>query len=451
GILGLMQGSIAARDIEMLLKQKTELDAADAEAIAGWLSEFDRIVALPTEIPTESEVPALAAVAAGNRPLVLVVDRDREFTDALVNEAERWGVTVEAIDELARARERLQASMPAAVVVDICWLEDDDEAGFELLATAASHPPIASIALADLDRLSDRIRVARLGGKGFLQKPVTPQQVFEAISRAIEPAVSATSRVLVVDDDPAVLQTVRNLLEPWGMEVSLLADPEQFWTTLSDIRPDLLVLDVHLPHFSGIELCQVVHHDPQWSDLPVLMLADRADEEIVHQLFAAGAADYARKPIVSPELVARVLARLERSHLLRTVSETDRTTGIANRRRSTRELNQLLNLAARQKRPFSLAIADVKGLDGDTKRADRVLQTLGDHLRKTFRQEDVVSRWTKTAFVLGLYDMSERNGIKRLYKALDRFTLPQEWQAKEPFAPLNCTVGIAQYAEDRND
>ncbi|MEO1132633.1 MAG: response regulator [Cyanobacteria bacterium J06639_1] len=448
GILGLMQGSLAARDIEMLLKQKSTLDAADVENIAGWLREFDRIVALPTDAPAESDVAAPELDTLADRPLVLVVDRDREFTDALAGEAARWGMTLEVIDELAIARERLEALMPAAVVVDICWL-DDTEAGFDLLATAASHPPIAPIALADLDRLSDRVRVARLGGKGFLQKPVTPQQVFEAIERAIEPSVSSASRVLVVDDDPAVLQSVRALLEPWGMDVSLLTDPEQFWTTLSDIRPDLLVLDVDLPRFSGIELCQVVQNDPQWSDLPVLMLADRADAETIHQLFAAGAADYARKPIVSPELVARVLARLERSHLLRTVAETDRATGIPNRRRSTRELNQLLTLAARQKRPFSLAIANVRGLDDDC--GDRVLHQVGEHLRQVFRQEDIVARWTKTAFVLGLYDMTERNGIKRLYKALDRFILPRDLRATEPQTVLSCTVGIAQYAQERSD
>jgi DNA-binding response OmpR family regulator len=75
----------------------------------------------------------------------------------------------------------------------------------------------------------------------------------------------------------------------------------------------LLILDVEMPELSGIDLCQVVRNDPNWSELPVLFLSAGTDAQTVHEVFTAGADDYVNKPIVGPELIARVLNRLERS------------------------------------------------------------------------------------------------------------------------------------------
>ena len=64
----------------------------------------------------------------------------------------------------------------------------------------------------------------------------------------------------------------------------------------------------------------MVRNDPKWNDLPVLMLSSDRDSEIVQQVFMAGADDYIQKPIVEPELIARVFNRLERSQLRRKIA-----------------------------------------------------------------------------------------------------------------------------------
>ncbi|HEY9707056.1 MAG TPA: response regulator, partial [Oculatellaceae cyanobacterium] len=92
-------------------------------------------------------------------------------------------------------------------------------------------------------------------------------------------------------------------------------NPQQFWETLEQTVPDLLILDVAMPELSGIDLCQVVRNDLRWSELPILFMSARTDAETVHRVFSAGADDYVNKPIVGPELVARVLNRLERSQI----------------------------------------------------------------------------------------------------------------------------------------
>ena len=155
--------------------------------------------------------------------------------------------------------------------------------------------------------------VVQRGGRGFLQKPVPPSQVIKAVCQLIDRVRIAGTRVMVVDDDPSVLAALRVLLERHGIQLTTLDNPLQFWDTFEKASPDLLVLDVQMPHLSGIELCRIVRNDPRWAGLPVLFLTASTDADTVHRVFAAGADDYMSKPIFGPELITRIANRLERT------------------------------------------------------------------------------------------------------------------------------------------
>ncbi|PSB26316.1 response regulator [Stenomitos frigidus] len=131
------------------------------------------------------------------------------------------------------------------------------------------------------------------------------------------PAQTAQVSVMVVDDDPKILALLQKILAPWGLALTTLEDPRQFWEILETSAPDLLILDVEMPYSNGIELCQAVRHDSRWSGLPILFLTAHTNAELVNQVFAAGADDFVSKPIVGPELVTRILNRLERVKLLK--------------------------------------------------------------------------------------------------------------------------------------
>jgi DNA-binding response OmpR family regulator len=84
---------------------------------------------------------------------------------------------------------------------------------------------------------------------------------------------------------------------------------------LEKFSPDLLVLDLKMPHFSGVELCQVLRNMPQWHWLPILFLTAHTDERTINQMFTAGANEYISKTVSQSELMTRILNCLERSFL----------------------------------------------------------------------------------------------------------------------------------------
>ncbi len=171
------------------------------------------------------------------------------------------------------------------------------------------------LVMTEHDRLIDRVTVSRLGVRRFLPKAVGTVQIFEALSQMLSNASPTDARVMLVDDDPVMLEGLRNHLQPWGLQLTSLQDSNQFWDVLTATKPDLLVMDLEMPTFNGIDLCRVVRQDVQWGNLPILVVTVHTDMASIQQVFAAGADDFISKPVVGPELVTRVISRIDRSRL----------------------------------------------------------------------------------------------------------------------------------------
>ncbi|MEM9568956.1 MAG: response regulator, partial [Cyanobacteria bacterium P01_E01_bin.34] len=278
---------------------------------------------------------------------LLVVDDDVDLAALISLEASTWGIQAHTAISVDKARQAIDQHPPDVVLLDLGF-PDSTDSGFTLLEELATeNTDIPVVVFTASEDFATRVKVARLGGQAFLQKPVLPRQVLEAVSQILDQGEKADAKVVVVDADQRTLDLVRTVLQPWGFQLVLVDDPAQFWETLVAATPDLLILASDMPDIDGIDLCQVVRNDPQWGSLPVLFLADSNGSSDINSLFAAGGNDYVRKPIAEPELVARVLSQLERSSGNGSRDTLDPVTGIMGRRRSLREFSRLLYLASR--------------------------------------------------------------------------------------------------------
>jgi two-component system, OmpR family, response regulator MprA len=119
-------------------------------------------------------------------------------------------------------------------------------------------------------------------------------------------------RILVVDDERAVRESLRRALELEGYEVELAGDGREALDRLeTEPQPDALVLDVLMPEVDGLEVCARLRREG--SRLPVLMLTARAEVENRVEGLDAGADDYVTKPFALEELLARLRALLRRT------------------------------------------------------------------------------------------------------------------------------------------
>ena len=168
--------------------------------------------------------------------------------------------------------------------------------------------------------LADRVKLSRLVAHAFLEKSLSPEQLLAVVS-ILKQSRSREAKVMVVDDDPEVLGAMQALLEPWGLQLTTLDQPLYFWHILEEFSPDLLILDLEMPHINGIKLCEIVRNEPRWSRLPILFLTAHTDTSNVQQVYTAGADDCLSKSIVGPELVTHILKRLERMRLFQSISQ----------------------------------------------------------------------------------------------------------------------------------
>ena len=120
-------------------------------------------------------------------------------------------------------------------------------------------------------------------------------------------------KVLVVDDDPAIRETLQLSLADANIDVTCLPNAEDALHWLLANHADLLILDWMLPGISGIELLQILRYKTNSESLPIILLTAHDREEDRLSSFAVGADDYMIKPFSTKELIARIQAITRRS------------------------------------------------------------------------------------------------------------------------------------------
>ncbi|MEO0541708.1 MAG: response regulator, partial [Cyanobacteria bacterium P01_A01_bin.105] len=236
GTFGLPTGSHLARELETQLNQQTALRPQHAEAMQQLSNQLRQTMQQRSTKPSVISDP-------GQADYLLVVDRDQTFLSLLIHEASHWGYQVQMMSSLTKATHQVTQHPPAAVILD----PDVDAHSTRLkhfikqLNTAV--PAIPVIVLTHQEGLSNRLKIMRLGISRFLQKPMPATQILEAVNQVLQHHHPASAKIMVMDDEPVVLNTLTALLE-----------------VLNQVCPDLLILDITMPKISGIELCQVVRN-----------------------------------------------------------------------------------------------------------------------------------------------------------------------------------------------
>ena len=415
GVLGMFSretGTDLAREIETLLQNNSVLDIQQQEHFISLVTDLDSLLAL-------NETAGSEIIAAN---LLLISANPQQIGD-LRQLSKTQGMDWHQTSNITQAREWLKDNSPAVVVVDVETEEQEAEYQFLIDELNSCEPAIPTIVLSNINTLNSRLAATRAGVSSFLAKPVTPGKIWQTTNKLVEPNLSSVASILIVDDDAIFLNTLRSLLEPWGIKVSTLESPLHFWQVLQVIQPDLVILDVEMPEISGIELCQALRSDPDWQELPVLFLTARQDIQTIQQIFEIGGDDYISKPVVGAELIARINNRLERSRLLHNLVTQDRLTRLSNRSQSSRKIESLLLQAKDNQQPFCLAVLKITELQQINyqyghRAGDRILAQWGKVIQAAMRHDEVMSYWGNGDFIIGIPNLDKTQAQEHLSELL---------------------------------
>lgn len=416
GVLGMFSrdaGTDIAREIETLLRDNPVLDKDQEKQFLSLVKDLDSLLELDATETVET-------IAETN---LLLVSVNIQLAKELQQLARTQGLGWHRTDNISQAKMWLKDNRAYAVVIDTQAANDEAEYLALINELNASISAIPTIVLSKTDSLNNRLAANRAGVSSFLANSVTASTIWQTTSQLIEQNQKAIASILIVDDDDIFLNTIRSVLEPWGMKLTTLESPSDFWQMLQLTKPDLVILDVEMPEINGIELCQILRSDPNWQELPVLFLTARQDAKTIQQIFEIGGDDYISKPIVGAELVARINNRLERSRLLHRLATQDRLTGLANRSQSSREITSLLQKAQDNSQPFCLAILKITDLQEINQKhghvtGDRILAHWGKIIRAALRQDEVTGYWGNGDFVIGIPKLDKIQGKEHLIELL---------------------------------
>jgi len=218
--------------------------------------------------------------------------------------------------------------------------------------------------------------------------------------------------VLVVDDEPQIVQLVRDYLEHGGFSVLVAADGVTALELARTRKPDLVVLDLGLPALDGLDVTRALRRE---GELPIIMLTARDDESDKLVGLELGADDYVVKPFSPKELVARVRAVLRRAEGLRTESDVVRVgdeveldlarmeATVAGRRvdLTPTEFQLLATLARQPGRVFTRAqlLDALHGVAFES--YERAIDAHVKNLRRKIEPEPRAPRYLLTAFGVG--------------------------------------------------
>ncbi len=222
-------------------------------------------------------------------------------------------------------------------------------------------------------------------------------------------------KILVVDDDAAMVRMVAETLDGLHYQLETAGDGVEAIEKVRADPPDLLILDVMMPRMNGLEVCRIVKSSSDDSFIPIILVTVKGDIDSKVTGLKLGADDYLAKPYNPLELRARVASMLRIKSLqdkinskrqqLEALSVTDDLTGLFNHRAMQQRLKDEFLRAQRYNDPLSVLMVDIDHFKrvNDEKGhlfGDHVLSELAGVLTETVRETDFVARYGGEEFLV---------------------------------------------------
>jgi len=406
-----------SREARVLEKQARAWLAGPIERIdPGALAAFVRgTQALAATLRQGESRPAPPLKSEPHAPLgrridIWLVEDDALLGREIVRLLDQFGYQTRLFTRLDAAEQAAARERPDILIMDVLFPEE----GLNATEAVASRPAFRALDCPILfisaqGDFHSRVRAARLGAEGFLTKPLDVPRLVDRLERMFEERQVTPHRVLIVDDDITLAEHFRLVLRGAGIDVKVITDPEAIIDAVAAFRPELILLDLMMPGYTGPELATVIRQYDDWVGLPIVYLSAETDLDAQIQALGHGADDFLAKPISDAHLVAAVRVRVARARQLDNLMARDSLTGLLKHARIKEEVEIELARARRGGKPMSVAMIDLdhfKSINDTYGHAvgDRVIKAVAHLMRQRLRLSDAIGRYGGEEFIAILPD-----------------------------------------------
>jgi diguanylate cyclase (GGDEF)-like protein len=263
------------------------------------------------------------------------------------------------------------------------------------------------------------------------------------------------TKVLLVDDDPAMLRLLSKWLDADGYHVVRAPDGRVATEMIETEHPQILLTDWEMPNLDGLELCRWVRSQNFGHYIYTIFLTVRSHSADMLKGLEAGADDFLKKPVDRDELLARIRAGsrvMELEHRLSQIANTDAMTGLATRRTLFDNLNREWRRSQRYDTPLSCVMIDIDFFKriNDThghQIGDDVLRQLGELLKSSVRTTDIAGRYGGEEFCILLPETNEQQAMvwaDRMRRRVAELRVP----VNETAISITASFGVSQRLAD---
>lgn len=280
---------------------------------------------------------------------------------------ESLGYEVELLDDADELRELLGALPAQITLVDAAFSDQLEAIGQAVRETRErSKQRLLLVALSQADDINLRLTASRAGVDSLLVDPNGASDVLRRLSTLLDPGSEVPYRILIVEDDRSQALFAEGILRNAGMETMVVLEPLDVLESLHQFQPDLILMDLHMPHANGIELTVLIRDQDPFLHTPIVFLSGESDEDRHFDALEAGGDDFLSKPVRPKYLIASVKNRVARHRALEARRQRrrgkDHETGLFSREELLESLDALLADAS-ERSPGGVLFLEVESVN----------------------------------------------------------------------------------------
>lgn len=401
----------------------------------------------PSHTPSET-----VTVPETGRPTILVVEDDLRVSQLLTLYLAQEGYQVEHAMDGDEAIEKAKALKPFAITLDIMLPKRD---GWEVLQRLKLLQETKDIPVIIVSIIENRELGFSLGAADYFTKPIDRRALLESLKKhSLTTKVKRKPvNVLIIDDDPQILQLMTATLEAEGFGVIKTQRAEEGISLALEIQPDLIILDLLMPEVNGFEALRQLKQHPTAKNIPVIVSTAKDLTPEDRQLLTGQIREVVKKGSSFLEALREEIRKFEKLYPDK-ARMVDGLTGLYNERYFQNRLADEANRALRFRRKFAMILTNVDHFRELNKHygaeaGDRILREMAELFRKNTRAANPFCRCGGSTFAVILTETTKEAAAdvaEKMRAMVEQHPFP--YREAFPNGRLTISVGVTSFFDD---